>query len=48
MTFEPIEKKLASLRDPEHGEAPLARIGAWPRALGVALEDAPLRDPAHS
>lgn len=37
MTFEQIDKKLRSLRDPELGEAPLARIGEWLSTLRAAI-----------
>jgi serine/threonine protein phosphatase 1 len=37
MTFEQIERKLRSLRDPELGDAPLARIGAWVTRLRGAI-----------
>jgi serine/threonine protein phosphatase 1 len=39
MTFEKIDKALRSLRDPELGDAPLARIGAWATALRQAIPE---------
>jgi hypothetical protein len=42
MTFEQIDKKLRTLRDPELGEAPLERVGAWLEGLRRAFPD--LRD----
>jgi serine/threonine protein phosphatase 1 len=37
MTFEQIDKKLRSLRDPELGDAVLDQIGAWSRSLRDAI-----------
>lgn len=37
MTFEQIDRKLRTLRDPELGDAVLARVGAWKAALVAAL-----------
>jgi serine/threonine protein phosphatase 1 len=37
MTFEQIDKKLRSLRDPELGDAVLDQIGAWSRTLRDAI-----------
>ncbi len=42
MTFEKIEKKLGTLRDPELGDAPLQLIHAWLERVRAALPD--LRD----
>jgi serine/threonine protein phosphatase 1 len=42
MTFDQIDKKVRSLRDPELGDEPLARIGAWVATLRAAVPD--LRD----
>ena len=39
MTFEQIDKKLRSLRDPELGDAVLDQISAWARALRDAIPD---------
>jgi serine/threonine protein phosphatase 1 len=39
MTFDQIEKKLRSLRDPELGDATLERIRAWAAALRGAVPD---------
>jgi serine/threonine protein phosphatase 1 len=39
MTFEQIDKKLAKLRDPELGEAPLAKIGAWCASLRGSIPE---------
>src|SRR5262249_29394392 len=37
MTFDQIDKKLRSLRDPELDDAVLDRIGAWSRALRASI-----------
>ncbi len=37
MTFEQIDKKLRTLRDPELGDAVLDQIGAWSRSLRDAI-----------
>ncbi len=39
MTFEQIEKKLRSLRDPELAGGPLERIGAWLESLRGAIPE---------
>jgi serine/threonine protein phosphatase 1 len=39
MTFEQIEKKLRSLRDPELGEAPLQRVAAWLEQIRGAIPE---------
>jgi hypothetical protein len=39
MTFEKIDKKLKSLRDPELGDDVLDRIGAWLHGLRAAMPE---------
>lgn len=39
MTFEQIDRKLRTLQDPELGDAPLLRIGAWLASLRGAIPE---------
>ena len=39
MTFEQIEKKVRSLRDPELDDSVLARVSAWTQALRAAVPE---------
>lgn len=43
MSFEQIDRKLRTLRDPELGDAVLAQVGAWKGALVAALPDLRVR-----